>query len=169
MRWSRSATHATRARHWSSSLRCSARNWATNPIWANSRRRQLCYLVERRGDNMTEGELDTELGEQFYQASRETEERYTREIIDSIKVAIDRHVANGEMARRDAHAFDNGCMRAVFRVDENLDPQLAHGIFQPGRNYPAWIRVSNGNTVARSRWFPDARGFAIKLMGVPGP
>src|SRR5882724_3720555 len=169
MRWSRCATRATRARYWSSSLRCSATNWATNRIWANSHRRQLCYLVERRGDNMTEIELDTELGERFYQASRETEERYTREIIDSIKIAIDRHVAHGEMARRDAHAFDNGCMRAVFQVDQNLDPQLAQGIFQPGRKYPAWIRVSNGNTVERSRWFPDARGFAIKLMGVPGP
>ena len=114
-------------------------------------------------------ELDADLGERFYEGSRAAEERHTEEIIQSIKVAIDRRVANGEIARRDAHAFDNGCMRAIFQVDEKLDPRLAQGIFQPGRRYPAWIRVSNGNTVERNRWFPDARGFAIKLMSVPGP
>ena len=113
--------------------------------------------------------LDADLGERFYEGSREAEERHTGEIIQSIKVAIDRRVADGEIARRDAHAFDNGCMRAIFQVDEKLDPRLAQGIFQPGRRYRAWIRVSNGNTVERNRWFPDARGFAIKLMSVPGP
>jgi hypothetical protein len=114
-------------------------------------------------------ELDRELGEQFYQGSRQIEARYTQEIIDSIKRAIDARFAAGDKpARRDAHAFDSGCVRAIFRVDDELKAELRHGIFDPGREYPAWIRFSNGNTVPKSRWSPDARGMAIKLMGVPG-
>jgi hypothetical protein len=118
---------------------------------------------------MTDIGLDTDLGERFYEGSKATEERYIQEIIASIKVAIDRHVAKGEIARRDAHAFDNGLLRATFKVDPGLDSKLAQGVFGSAREYPVWIRVSNGNTVDKSRWFPDARAFAIKLMDVPGP
>ena len=60
-------------------------------------------------------------------------------------------------------------MKAIFRVDPDLDPSLQHGVFVPGREYEAWIRFSNGNIDPRSRWWPDARGMAIKLLGVAGP
>ena len=45
----------------------------------------------------------------------------------------------------------------------------AQGIFVPGRSYKAWIRFSNGNEDAtRADAKGDARGMAIKLLGVPG-
>jgi len=114
-------------------------------------------------------ELDTELGEQFYEGSRQLEAQYTEEIIDAIRSAISHRFSKDDRpARRDAHAFDNGCVRAIFRVDPDLKPELQQGVFVPGREYPAWIRFSNGNFVRRSRWWPDARGMAIKLTGVPG-
>jgi len=117
----------------------------------------------------SEAELDLELGERFYMDSSQLEERYTQDIIDSIRNAISRRFAEGDRpARRDAHAFDNGCVRAIFRIDPDLKPELQHGAFIPGREYAAWIRFSNGNFVRRSRIWPDARGMAIKLMGVPG-
>lgn len=119
--------------------------------------------------NEREFELDTALGERFYRDSRQLEEQYTQEIIDAIRRAISLRFHKGDRpARRDAHAFDNGCVRAIFRVDPDLKPELQQGAFIPGREYPAWIRFSNGNFVLRSRLWPDARGMAIKLMGVPG-
>jgi hypothetical protein len=112
--------------------------------------------------------LDVALGERYYKDSKELEEKYTDEIIDLIRRAIDQGFRRNGLARRDAHAFDNGCVRAIFRVDADLDPRLRHGVFVPGREYQAWIRFSNGNSEARSRWWPDARGMAIKLTGVAG-
>lgn len=121
------------------------------------------------GPNMRD-DIDTDLGERYYRGEKETEERHTRELIDLIRQSIDRRFQQGQRpARRDAHAFDNGCVKAIFRVDPDLDPSLQHGVFVPGREYEAWIRFSNGNIDPRSRWWPDARGMAIKLLGVDGP
>ena len=113
--------------------------------------------------------IDTQLGEKYYKDRKELEETLTNEIIDVIRQFLDRRFQEGRRpALRDAHAQDTGCVRAVFRVDSDLDPRLRHGIFQAGQEYNAWIRFSNGNSeVLSSRW-PDARGMAIKLMDVEG-
>ena len=114
-------------------------------------------------------EIDEALGERHYRDDIAQEERYTDEIIDVIRRSIEKQARTGDhRARRDAHAFDNGCVRAIFRVDPDLEPDLRQGIFVPGREYKAWIRFSNGNIVRGSARTPDARGMAIKLMGVPG-
>jgi hypothetical protein len=117
----------------------------------------------------SEPDLDVALGESYYEGSRALEEQYTNEIVESIKRAIAGHFEEGRgPARRDAHAFDNGCVRAIFQVDENLPEELRRGVFVPGRQYTAWIRFSNGNSEPRPAWMFDARGMAIKLTGVPG-
>jgi hypothetical protein len=113
--------------------------------------------------------IDRDLGEAYYKGDIAIEERSIDDIIDVIRRAIDKRFQAGEPARRDAHAFDTGCVRAVFRVDNNLHPDLRQGVFVPGAEYPAWIRFSNGNFVRGSARSPDARGMAIKLMNVPGP
>jgi hypothetical protein len=114
-------------------------------------------------------ELDTHLGERYYKESEDLEEKYTDEIINVIHRAINRQLTNeGPPARRDAHAFDTGCVEAVFCVDPELSPELSQGVFVPGKKYPAWVRFSNGNFVRTSPRSPDARGMAIKLMGVEG-
>jgi hypothetical protein len=114
-------------------------------------------------------DLDSALGERYYENSKDLEEKYTAEIVEAIRGAIQGHFEKGGgLARRDAHAFDNGCVRAIFRVDEDLDPDLCQGVFVPGREYPTWIRFSNGNSERRPAWFFDARGMAIKLTDVPG-
>jgi hypothetical protein len=114
--------------------------------------------------------IDAALGEVHYRGDATLEKRYTDEIIDVIKRATDKRFREeGLRARRDAHAFDTGCVEAIFRVDPDLHPDLRQGAFVPGREYPAWIRFSNGNCVETSPRAPDARGMAIKLMGVPGP
>ena len=71
---------------------------------------------------------------------------------------------------RDAHAQDTGCVKATFRVDADIAPALRVGVFsEPGKEFDAWIRFSNGNSEVLSSRLPDARGMAIKLMGVNGP
>ena len=116
----------------------------------------------------TTPDLDTAMGERYYEGSQASEEKYINEIVESIACAIKLHFKkDGAPARRDAHAYDNGCVRAIFRVDADLPVHLRQGVFVPGSQYKAWIRFSNGNSEARPAWFFDARGMAIKLMGVP--
>ncbi|PZO10997.1 MAG: catalase [Lysobacteraceae bacterium] len=91
---------------------------------------------------------------------------------DAIAAAIDaqirRRYAPGS-ARRDAHPKAHGCVRAELRVLDKLPPALAKGIFVPGKHYSAWMRFSNGDSDPdRSDAKPDARGLALKVMGVPG-
>jgi hypothetical protein len=115
--------------------------------------------------------IDMELGEAYYGAQKAAEEMLTDETIEVIKEFIDRRYRQGRRpALRDAHAKDNGCVHAIFRVDEGLKEELRIGVFRDtGRSYNAWIRFSNGNSERQNSRFPDARGMAIKLMDVEGP
>ena len=92
-------------------------------------------------------DLDTALGERYYEGSQASEEKYINEIVESIASAITVHFKQGgRPARRDAHAYDNGCVRAIFSVDADLPDHLRQGVFVPGAQYKAWIRFSNGNS-----------------------
>ncbi len=107
---------------------------------------------------------DAFLGEHLYP----NEERLAQKLSSVIDETIRRQYRPGTV-RRDAHPKAHGCVKAEFRVDENLDPRFAKGVFIPGRTYQAWVRFSNGNPDANK---PDAdgmeRGMSIKLMSVPG-
>lgn len=69
--------------------------------------------------------------------------------------------------RRDVHIKSHGCLKATFTV-----PQLAEryqwGVFSEPQSYAAWVRFSNGDYVLQPDKTPDARGMAVKLMGVEG-
>ena len=84
--------------------------------------------------------------------------------------AIDKITLDGKPSgfyRRDAHPSAHGCVQAWLQVNPDVDPALRHGVFaRPGRSYPVWIRFSNGLFSDDNAW--DARGMAMKLMGVPG-
>ena len=44
------------------------------------------------------------------------------------------------------------------------------GVFtEPGKKWPLYARFSNGSGAVQSDKAPDARGIALKLVGVPGP
>jgi catalase len=71
--------------------------------------------------------------------------------------------------RRDVHSKSHGCVRAIVEVDPALQPAYRQGVFTtPGRKYQSWIRFSNGNTFPQPDSEGDARGMALKLMGVEG-
>jgi catalase len=106
--------------------------------------------------------IDTDLGE----AQFKNEEQFARKIAEAIADKIRR---DPRPAIRGAHPKAHGCVRAEFRVEDDLPPELAQGVFQPGAAFPAWIRFSNGNPdPTRPDAEKDARGMAIKLLDVPG-
>lgn len=110
-------------------------------------------------------DLDTLLGEAAWPDETATAERIAATIQRSL---ADRY-ADGGPTLRDVHSKAHGCVSAVFRVVDDLEPALAVGAFVPGKSYPAWIRFSNGSSDAtRPDIRGDGRGMAIKLMGVPG-
>lgn len=120
--------------------------------------------------SIADDEIDTELAERYYGGQKEIEEKVIGDIIEVIQEFIDRRFREGRRpALRDAHARDTGCVRASFAVDSDLDPGLAQGVFVAGKVYEAWIRFSNGNSEQLSERAPDARGMAIKLLGISGP
>ncbi len=123
--------------------------------------------------------LDIELGEVLF----ENEEQLAQKIAEAISEKIGAADAARRLAEdrgekiyqpmcpalRDAHPKAHGCVEAEFRVEDNLPPHLAQGVFQPGRTYQAYIRFSNGDAdPERDDAKGDARGMAIKLLGVPG-
>jgi hypothetical protein len=70
--------------------------------------------------------------------------------------------------RRDAHAKTHACVAATYEVLRTNDLRLRRGLFNEPRSYKAWIRYSNADPGVNNDWFPDARGMAIKVLGVDG-
>ena len=72
--------------------------------------------------------------------------------------------ARQTFATRDVHRKTHGCLAGRFKVRDDLEPDLAKGLFQPGAIYDAAIRFSSGNPKALKDYAPDARGMAVKLL-----
>ncbi|MDD5304467.1 MAG: catalase family protein [Elusimicrobia bacterium] len=76
--------------------------------------------------------------------------------------------AKGLMTR-DVHAKAHGCVRGTFTINADVPAEYRAGVFaDPGKEYAAWIRFSNGSSKIQADKKGDARGMAIKLMGVEG-
>jgi hypothetical protein len=98
------------------------------------------------------------------------EPAYASRIIDSgirLLSAVHDTAADG-LYRRDAHAKTHACLIANFSVRNGLNDDVRQGVFAQPKSYKAWVRFSSGSEQLRSDWLPDARGMAIKLLGVPG-
>jgi hypothetical protein len=106
-------------------------------------------------------EVDPGLGEHLHPE----EKVLAGQLADAIEKSIRAQYYPG-YARRDAHPKAHGIVRADFRVNASIANNLAKGIFIPGKTYEAWIRFSNGLEDDDNK--DDARGMAIKVMGVPG-
>ena len=78
------------------------------------------------------------------------------------------YVSKGKRVFRDAHPRGIGCVAAKFVVDPNLASQYRTGVFsEPGKSYDAIIRFSSSlGPVGDNQ--KDARGMAIKVLGVAG-
>lgn len=92
----------------------------------------------------------------------------TQSVIQTAVRIVDQH---REPTRylRDAHAKAHGCVKAQVQVLADLEQSLRQGVFsEPGKNWQALIRLSNGNAYPQFDSMRDARGMAIKLLDVPG-
>ncbi len=110
-------------------------------------------------------EIDAYLGEKL----QKNEKEIARKIAVAIEVGVRRKFVRGQTARRDAHPKAHGSVAAKFKVEKNLEKDLAQGVFIPGKTYDAMIRFSNADEDSnRPDYKVDGRGMAIKLFGVPG-
>jgi len=109
-------------------------------------------------------EPDTYLGEKL----QPNEKLVAQQISTVIEESIRKEYSPGK-ALRDAHPKAHGCVRTEFHVLKNIPTQLAKGVFVPDKSYEAWIRFSNAsNDASQADIEKDARGMAIKVLGVPG-
>ena len=98
------------------------------------------------------------------------EDYYTAELVASALESINASSNVSPPYRRDVHSKSHGCVRAEVQVRPDLPEAFRQGVFQSrGQTYRGWLRFSSGNTDVQSDTVRDARGFALKLTGVPGP
>ncbi len=102
----------------------------------------------------------------------EGEDAAIKHIAETIAAQVKREFEASQeappVARRDAHAKHHGCVKAQFDVSADVPADLRAGVFQPSKHYDAWIRFSNGNGKVKDDHDGDARGMAVKLVGVAG-
>ena len=108
--------------------------------------------------------VDQKLGEHLYPDEKPIAENLSVVIEESIRKQY-----SAGSARRDAHPKAHGCVKAEFNIVDTLPEALSKGMFVPGKTYQAWIRFSNGSgDPTHADIKRDARGMAIKVLGVPG-
>jgi catalase len=111
--------------------------------------------------------LNTEfyLGDAAQEAA--TFARFAEEI-QTIQARQSRAHAQGPM--RGFHAKAHGCLTGWFQLFPDRDPRTRFGVFEDdAAPWPVWARLSNGVGWRQTDNELDARGLAVKLMGVPGP
>jgi hypothetical protein len=96
-----------------------------------------------------------------------TEEKLIADIVKVMRRKLEQDYAPGS-TRRDAHPKHTALLRASFTIEAPLPPELRVGVFATPRTYDAWVRTSNASGTPNPDTEKDFRGFAIKLLEVPG-
>ena len=84
---------------------------------------------------------------------------------DEVRQTFQRSDA-GQAPTRTFHRHLYAMMRCTLTIDADLAEDLAHGLFATPRRHEGWVRFSSA--FFSSEWLPDAKGMAVKLIGVPG-
>lgn len=93
----------------------------------------------------------------------------TAAVTEAIRASVQAGFDQNGHAFRDAHRKSHGCVQATFTVLDKLPPQMAQGLFATPKAYNAVVRFSNGSGSSQDDHTNDARGMAVKIMGVGGP
>lgn len=96
-----------------------------------------------------------------------TEEYYIESLISMLKKDMEKDYLKGT-TKRDAHPKTLGLLKAEFKVMEGLPEELKVGLFKKAKSYKSFIRISSSSPKVEGDDKKDARGFAIKLIGVKG-
>ncbi|MEB2775124.1 SRPBCC family protein [Algoriphagus sp. D3-2-R+10] len=110
-------------------------------------------------------ETPKKIGHEYVQYD---EDRIAYDMLQEFEAQVTRMYKDKKMLRQ-VHTKMHGCVKATFSVERDLPEELRVGVFagEP-KDYNAWVRFSNGNTVPQKDRKKDIRGVAIKLLGVPG-
>jgi hypothetical protein len=95
------------------------------------------------------------------------EEELLKKLGDEIAEIQRSRVERGAEPARVAHVKQH--VGAVGELRVTADASLRHGVFvEAEKRWPVYVRFSNGSGRRQADGAPDARGFAVKLVGVPG-
>lgn len=92
----------------------------------------------------------------------------TAAMVTGIRAMVQKGFDENGHAFRDAHRKAHGCVQSTFTVLGQLPPAIAQGLFATPRSYNAVIRFSNGSGQSQDDHTGDARGMAVKVLGVGG-
>jgi catalase/predicted small lipoprotein YifL len=108
---------------------------------------------------------------EYFLGSAAQESARFREFAEQIRLIQARQTASRDQpVQRGFHAKSHGCAYGRLELDPDRDPRTRYGVFAEGAGpWPVWARFSNGVGWQQADDALDARGFAVKLMGVPGP
>jgi Catalase len=100
------------------------------------------------------------------------EARTAQQIVALMEEQMIKNSRGGRMLR-DVHSKGHGCVKAEFTVHPDLPEDFRVGVFKEPKTFPARIRFSNAGALAPVGGVApdikrDARGMAVKLIGVPG-
>lgn len=88
------------------------------------------------------------------------------ELLEICARTFQRPAPDGSLPRQ-FHRKTHACLRAVLSIDPPDDPTIRHGLFAAPGRYETLVRFSNSFFAEDDH--PDARGLALKVMGVDGP
>jgi hypothetical protein len=97
------------------------------------------------------------------------EEELVRDVVAAMLKANQQVAAKHRHGLRDAHAKSHGVLAGELHVQPDLPDHLAQGLFAKPRTYQVIVRLSTAPGDLRSDQVPVQRGFAIKVLGAPGP
>ena len=100
--------------------------------------------------------------EVFLGNSADAEERL-HDFDDEIHAIQFDAAGTGNLVPRCFHAKTQLSARGVFSVAEDVPEDLRIGFFQPGAEFPADVRISNGSVNIRADVVPDLRGIAVRV------
>lgn len=89
-------------------------------------------------------------------------------VVAALESLLSRSQAESGQFRGDVHVKTHGYAEGEFRVLPNLPDELAQGLFEHDRAYPAVVRFSNAASRPQADAIPDGRGLAIKVLDVNG-
>jgi catalase len=89
-------------------------------------------------------------------------------VAQALKSILAKSRAKTGQFRADVHVKTHGYALGEFRVLPSLPEELAQGLFEREVALPAVVRFSNAAPAPQPDAIPDARGMAIKVLGVSG-
>lgn len=108
--------------------------------------------------------LSSDQTEKYLQLGRRIQDVQSRLPMDP-KNQVDHKIADG--LRRTLHAKAHACVKGFIEPLAKRSPETFAGVLSDSQRREVWIRFSNAQGIVQPDSSDDARGMAIKIMGLP--